>query len=50
MDSGFDSGFLDLAKKDFNERSDPREYDVWVGIIHDEVSLRKDPVLMTQVN
>lgn len=44
VDSGFDSGFLDLVKKDFNERSDPRDYDVWVGIIHDEVSLRKDLV------
>ena len=44
VDSGFDSGFLDLVKKDFNERSDPRDYDMWVGIIHDEVSLRKDLV------
>lgn len=44
MDSGLDSGFLDLVKKDFNSRSDPKDSDVWVGIIHDEVSLRKDLV------
>ena len=31
-------------KKDFSTRSDPKDYDVWVGIIHDEVSLRKDLV------
>lgn len=42
--SGLDSGFLDLVKKDFNNRSDPKDSDVWVGIIHDEVSLRKDLV------
>ena len=35
VDSGFDSGFLDLVKEDFSKRSDPRDYDVWVGIIHD---------------
>ena len=44
VDSGLDSGFLDLVKKDFNNRSDPEDSDVWVGIIHDEVSLRKDLV------
>ena len=44
VDSGFDSGFLDLVKKDFISRSNPEDYDVWVGIIHDEVSLRKDLV------
>ena len=42
VDSGFDSDFLDLVKKDFINRSNPKDYDVWVGIIHDEVSLRKD--------
>ena len=31
-------------KKDFINRSTPKDYDVWVGIIHDEVSLRKDLV------
>ena len=44
MDSGFHSEFLDLVKKDFINRSNPKDYDVWVGIIHDEVSLRKDLV------
>lgn len=42
---GFDSAFLDLVKKDFLDRSDPlKESDAWVGIIHDEVSLRQDLV------
>ena len=40
MDSGLNPAFLDLVKKDFNLRSDPKEY-VWVGIIPLEVSLRK---------
>ena len=44
MSSGFDSGFLDLLKKDFINRSNPKDYDVWVGIIHDFVSSRKDLV------
>ena len=44
IDSGLDPDFLDLVKKDFSTRSDPKDYDVWVGIIHDEVSLRKDLV------
>ena len=44
VDSEFDSEFLDLAKKDFINRSNPKDYDVWAGIIHDEVSLRKDLV------
>ena len=44
VDSGFDSEFLDSVKRDFNERSNPKDYDVWVGVIHDEVSLRKDLV------
>ena len=34
--------FLDSIKRDFNERSNPKDYDVWVGVIHDEVSLPKD--------
>ena len=42
MSSGFDSGFLDLVKKDFINRSNPKDYDVWVGIIQDFVSSRKD--------
>ena len=42
---GFDSAFLDLVKKDFLDRSNPlKESDAWVGIIHDEVSLRQDLV------
>ena len=41
---GFDPSFLDLFKKDFLERSDPKEYDSWLGLIHDEVSIRKDLV------
>jgi len=36
--------FLDLIKKYFIQRSDPNEYDLWVVIIHDEVSVRKDLV------
>ena len=44
VDSGFDSDFLDLVKKDFINRSNPKDYDAWMGIIHDEVSLRKDLV------
>ena len=36
VDSGFDFEFIN--------RSNPKDYDVWVGIIHDEVSLRKDLV------
>ena len=31
-------------KEDFNNRSDPKNSDVWVDIIHDEVSRRKDLV------
>ena len=42
VDAGFDPEFLDSIKRDFNERSNPKDYDVWVGVIHDEVSLRKD--------
>ena len=44
MESGLDSGFLDSVKEDFNQGSDPRGYDVWIGIINDEVSLRWDLV------
>ena len=44
MDSGLNPAFLDLVKKDFNSRSDPKEYDLWAGIIYDEVSLRKELV------
>ena len=28
VDSGFDSEFLDLVKKDFINRSNPKDYDV----------------------
>lgn len=31
MDLGWNLSFLDLVKKDFNVRSDPKEYDVWLG-------------------
>ena len=31
VDSGFDSEFLNSVKRDFNERSDPKDYHVWVG-------------------
>lgn len=41
---GFDSDFFDVLKKDFVSRSGPKHYDNWVGIIHDEVSLRKELV------
>lgn len=41
VDSGSDSDFLE---KDFIDRSNPKDYDAWVGIIHDEISLRKDLV------
>lgn len=41
VDSGFDSDFLE---KDFIIRSHPKYYDAWVGIIHDEVFLKKDLV------
>ena len=41
---GLNSSYLDNVKKDFNLRSDPNEYDKWVGIIHDEVSLRQELV------
>ena len=44
VDSGFDSDSLDLVRKDFINRSNPKDYDVWVGIIHDEISLRKNLV------
>ena len=43
-DVGFDSNFLDVVKKDFLTRNNPKESDAWVGIIHDEVSLRQDLV------
>ena len=35
-----------MAKKDFINTSNPKDYDVWVGIVHDEVSLRKDLVFV----
>ena len=41
---GFDPSFLDLVKKDYLERSDPKDSDSWLGLIHDEVSIRKDLV------
>ena len=41
---GFQPDHLDLIKKDFNQRCNPKEFDSWVGIIHDEVSIRKDLV------
>ena len=41
---GFQSEYLDLIKKDFDQRCNPKEFDSWVGIIHDEVSIRKDLV------
>jgi len=41
---GLDSSFLDLVKKDFLERSDPKDSDSWLGLIHDEDSIRKDLV------
>ena len=41
---GFDPSFLDLVKKDFIERSDPKDTDSWLGLIDDEVSIRKDLV------
>ena len=44
VDFGFESDFLHLVKKDFINRPNPIDYDAWVGIIHDEVSLRKDLV------
>ena len=44
VDAGFDSEFLDSVKRDFNERSNPKDYDVWLEAIHDEVSLQKDLV------
>lgn len=42
VDFGFDLEFLDLVKKDFINRFNFKDYDVWVGIIYDEVFLRKD--------
>ncbi|KAL9977581.1 hypothetical protein ACROYT_G015000 [Oculina patagonica] len=36
--------FLDLVKKDFVQRSDPKECDCWLGLIRDEVSIRKELV------
>ncbi|CAB3992699.1 male-specific lethal 3 homolog isoform X1, partial [Paramuricea clavata] len=41
---GFDPSFLDIVKKDFLDRCNPKECDSWIGIIHDEVSLRQDLV------
>ena len=41
---GFDTNFLDIVKKDFLGRCNPKECDSWIGIIHDEVSLRQDLV------
>lgn len=31
-------------KKDFLERSDPKDSDSWLGLVHDEVSVREDLV------
>lgn len=42
--AGFNPSFLDLVKKDFIQRSDPKECDCWLGLIHDEVSIRKELV------
>lgn len=41
---GFDSAYLDLVKQDFLSRCKPKECDSWIGIIHDEVSLRQELV------
>ena len=41
---GFDSTFLDLVKKYFLSRRNPKDSDAWVGVIHDEVSLRQNLV------
>ena len=41
---GFDPSVLDLIKKDFLERSDPKDSNSWLDLIHDEVSIRKDLV------
>ena len=41
---GFDSTFLDLVKKDFLSRRNAKDSDAWVGVIHDEVSLRQNLV------
>ena len=41
---GFDPSFPDLVKRDFLERSYPKDSDSWLGLIHDEVSIRKDLV------
>ena len=32
---GFYPSFIDLVKKDFLERSDPKDSDSWLGLIHD---------------
>ena len=39
----FDPSFIDLVRKDFLERWDPKDSDSWLSLIH-EVSLRKDLV------
>lgn len=39
VDVGFDLEFLDLIKRDFSERFNLKDYDVWVGVIYDEVLL-----------
>ena len=41
---GIDSNYLDLVKKDFLARSNAKNCDGWVGIVHDEVSLRQELV------
>ena len=41
---GFESAYLDQVKRDFLQRSNPKDIDFWVGIVHDEVSIRKDLV------
>ena len=41
---GFDSAYLDLDNKDFLSRCKPKACDSWIGIIHDEVSLRRELV------
>ena len=41
---GLNASYLDSVKKDFTCRSNPKEYDKWVGIIHDEVSIRQELV------
>jgi hypothetical protein len=41
---GIDPNYLDLVKNDFLSRNNGKDCDGWVGILHDEVSLRQELV------